>query len=163
MHGIDILILGIIGISTLISLVRGFVKEALSLVAWVMAIWVASRFADVLAVYLEPWIAPPQLRFIIGFATLFVLTLFVAGLVNYLIGQLVRRTGLSGTDRMAGMLFGVVRGGIVVAVLVLLAGLTTIPQGPWWQQSLLVAHFEQMAGWMQRELAPQVADKVSMN
>lgn len=162
MHGIDILILTIIGVSTVISLARGFIREALSLIGWVLAIWVASRFADVLAVYLEAWIAPAQLRFIIGFAALFVATLFVAGMVNYLIGQLVRRTGLSGTDRVVGMLFGVVRGGIVVALLVLLAGLTTIPEGPWWHESVLIAHFEQMADWMQQELAPQVSHKVSM-
>lgn len=162
MHGLDIAILGVITISTVISLVRGFVKEALSLVAWVLAIWMASRFADVAAVLLEPYVSPPQLRFLIGFAGLFVITLFVAAMVNFLVAQLVRRSGISGTDRVVGMLFGVARGGMVVAVMVLLASLTTLPQGVWWQDSQLVGHFEQMAGWMRGELPPEVSSRLSM-
>ncbi len=162
MHGMDILIMAIIGISAVISLIRGFVKEALSLAGWIAAIWVSANYAAVVADLLAAYITPPQLRFIAGFAVLFVASLFTAGMVNFLIGQVIRKSGLSGTDRAVGMLFGVVRGGVLVGVLVLLAGLTTIPQGPWWRDSQLISHFEDMALWMRGELPPEVSSRLAV-
>jgi len=162
MHGMDILIMGVIVVSAVISLIRGFVKEALSLAGWVAAIWVAATYASVVADLLVAYITPPQLRFIAGFAVLFVASLFMAGMINFLIGQIIRKSGLSGTDRAVGMLFGVARGGVLVGVLVLLAGLTTIPQGPWWRESQLIGHFEDMAVWMRGELPPEVSSRLAV-
>ena len=123
MTGADIVILVIIGISALLSLVRGFIKEALSLVTWIAAFWVSLAFTDRAADLLANWVSLPSARAALAFAGLFVAVLLLGGLVNYLIGQLVRKTGLGGTDRMLGMVFGVLRGVMVVAVLVLLAAL----------------------------------------
>jgi len=160
MTGADIVILVIIGISALLSLVRGFIKEALSLVTWVAAFWVSLAFTDRAADLLANWVSLPSARAALAFAGLFVTVLLLGGLVNYLIGQLVRKTGLSGTDRMLGMVFGVVRGAMVVAVLVLLAGLTAVPQDPWWQDSSLLPHFERIALWLRDFLPPDVAADV---
>lgn len=148
MHWADIAILVIVAISMLISIWRGFMREALSLASWIAAILVALSFADALAPHFEAYITTPSIRLIAAFAVLFLATLLIGGLVNYLVGQLIKKTGLSGTDRMLGVIFGVARGVAIVGILVLLAGLTPLPQDPWWRESILIAHAQDLALWM---------------
>jgi membrane protein required for colicin V production len=155
---IDYVILGVIGLSTIISLVRGFVREALSLVVWVFAFWVAWTFFRELAGHLGVF-SVPSVRLGVAFAILFIATLIVGALVNYLIGQLVDKTGLSGTDRLIGMLFGAARGALLVAVLVLLAGLTPFPEDPWWQESSLLGHFQELATWLKGLLPEDIGER----
>jgi len=155
---IDYVILGVIGLSTIISLVRGFVREALSLVVWVFAFWVAWTFFRELAGHLGVF-SVPSVRLGVAFATLFIATLIVGALVNYLIGQLVDKTGLSGTDRLIGMLFGAARGALLIAVLVLLAGLTPFPEDPWWQESRLLGHFQELATWLKGLLPEDIGER----
>ena len=100
---VDLVILGIVVISSLISLSRGFVKEALSLVIWIFAGVVAWMFGGSLAHHLQPYIDIPSVRTIPACALLFVVTLLVGGLINFLLAQLIRATGLTGTDRLLGM------------------------------------------------------------
>lgn len=95
--------IGIIVISSLISLSRGFVKEALSLVTWIVAGAVAWMFGGALAEHLALYIQLPSGRVIAACALLFVVTLLLGALVNFLISELVRVTGMSGTDRVLGM------------------------------------------------------------
>lgn len=154
---VDIVIPGIIAISALFSLMRGFVREALSLAGWVAAFWVALTFAKDFADLLLAGISAPSLRMVVSFTILFVVTLVITALLNRLAGQLVSRTGLSGTDRMIGMIFGIARGVVVVSVLVLLAGLTTLPQDPWWQQSVLIDVFHKLALWLRYTVAPELS------
>jgi membrane protein required for colicin V production len=155
---VDYLIVGIIGLSAVISLVRGFVQEALSLVVWVLAFWVAWTFFRDLATQLD-WFTVPSVQLGVSFAILFIATLMLGALVNFLIGQLVERTGLSGTDRLIGVFFGVARGALLVAVLVLLAGLTPFPNDPWWQESLLISYFQELALWLKSLLPADIGDK----
>ena len=155
---IDYVIIGIIGISSLISLIRGFVREAFSLLAWVLAFWVAWTFFRELALHLT-WVSVPSVRLGLSFAILFVTTLIVGGLVNFLIGQLVDKTGLTGTDRLIGMLFGAARGILLVSVLILLAGLTPLPEDPWWKESQLIAYFQELAIWLKTLLPDNIGEK----
>ena len=158
MAWLDILILGIILLSALISLVRGFVREAFSLAVWVLAFWVSWSFFRDLEVPLQAWIESPTVRLGVAFAALMIATLVVGGLVNFLIIQLVERTGMSGTDRLIGMVFGAARGVLLVAVLVLLAGLTPMPEEDWWLHSTLVGYFQELAYWLRDLLPPEFAD-----
>ncbi|WP_018952804.1 CvpA family protein [Thioalkalivibrio sulfidiphilus] len=154
---IDFVILGIIALSALISLFRGFVKEAISLATWVVAFWVSLSYASPLSGLLPASLEDPTLRVGIAFAVLFILTLILGGVINVLAGQMVKRTGLSGTDRSLGVVFGMARGLLVVAVLVLLAALTVLPQEPWWSDSLLLPHFERLAIWLRGFLSEDLA------
>lgn len=148
MNWADWAILAILVVSSLISLKRGFVKEALSMANWVLAFFVAMTFRDPLAALLEAQIVTPSLREMVAFAILFAATLIVGAMVNYLIGELVRMTGLSGTDRLFGMIFGFIRGFIVVmAVLLLVPPLVAIDQDSWWQESLLIPHLLEFEDW----------------
>ena len=156
---VDFFIPVIILISALFSLMRGFVREALSLLGWVAAFWIALRFANTLAELFLSSITIPSIRIVVAFTILFVLTLILAALINHLASHVVERTGLTGTDRMIGVIFGIARGAVVVSILVLLAGLTTIPEDPWWEESVMIGHFEQLAIWLQSTVAPELAEK----
>jgi len=151
---IDFVILGIVALSAVISLFRGFVKEAISLATWIVAFWVSLGYASAFSQILPAALEDGTLRIGIAFAVLFIITLIVGGVINVLAGQMVKRTGLSGTDRSLGVVFGLARGLLLVAVLVLLAALTAMPQEPWWQDSLLLGHFERLAIWL-RDFLPE--------
>lgn len=156
---LDVVIIGLILLSALISLARGFVREAFSLAVWVLAFWISWSFFRDLEVPLRSWIDSPTVRLGIAFAVLMIATLVVGGLVNYLIIQLVERTGMTGTDRLVGMVFGAARGVLLVAVLVLLAGLTPLPEEDWWMRSALVGYFEELAFWLRELLPPEFAER----
>lgn len=159
MNWFDIAILVIIFISAGISLLRGFVREALSLAAWILSFWVAINFADRLAPHLEGMIQSETARISVSFAILFLLTLLAGSLVNYLLFQLVKKTGLTGTDRMLGIIFGIGRGIMVVSIILLLAGATTLPQESFWKESTLLEHFRVVVLWMRDFLPPDLASK----
>jgi len=148
MNWADWCIVGVLSVSCLISIKRGFVKEAMSLAVWVAAFIIASVFDDRLAFLLTDLIPTPSLRAMTAFAILFVATLLVGAMVNYLIGELVRITGLSGTDRLFGMVFGLVRGALVVlAVVILLPMLIPVNEDLWWQESALIPRFLVFEAW----------------
>jgi len=154
MPWLDYVLIIIIVVSALISLMRGFVREAFSLAIWILAFWISWSFFRELALQFETWIDSPTVRLGVAFGLLMLATLMVGGLVNYLLIQLVERTGMSGTDRFVGMIFGAARGVLVVSVLVLLAGLTSFPQESWWNESKMVPYFEEWAFWL-RDLLPE--------
>lgn len=156
MNWADWTILAILLISCLISLKRGFVKEALSMVNWVLAFIIAMTFRDQLATLLESQIATPSVREMVAFGILFAATLVVGAMVNHLVGELIRMTGLSGTDRLFGMIFGLVRGLVVVMALLLLVPMVLpVDQDAWWQESALIPQFLRFEGWA-RETAGEL-------
>lgn len=154
---IDILIIAIIALSAIISLIRGFVQEALSLATWIAAFTLAWFFFRPLAVELEPWIDVQSIRLGVAYAIILLLVLILGGVVNHFMKVLVDTTGLSGTDRLIGIFFGVARGAVVVAILVLLAGLTPFPNDNWWQASRLIPYFQDMALWLKSFLPDDIA------
>lgn len=154
---IDFAILGIVALSAVVSVIRGFVREALSLAAWIASFWVALTFTEELAVMFTDYISVPSLRLVTAFAILFLVTLLITSLVAYMASQLVRKTGLTGTDRMLGVIFGLIRGAVIIAILVLLAGLTPMPHDPWWKESIFIVHFQEMALWLRGFLPPDIA------
>ncbi|GGB90483.1 hypothetical protein GCM10011352_15640 [Marinobacterium zhoushanense] len=159
MNWADWVILAIVVISSVLSLRRGFVREAVSLASWVLAFVVARLFATSLSVVLQDYIATPSLRLMAAFAILFIITLIVGALIGMLIGALVSATGLSATDRVLGIGFGAVRGALVVVVIVALLGMTPAVQDSWWQDSSLIPHFVLMEGWT-RAVASDVGQMI---
>lgn len=157
---IDYVILGVVVLSALVSVLRGFMQEALSLASWILAVWIALTFSDELAGVLRDHITTPTIRLAVAFIVLFLITLILGAAVNYLVGQLIRKTGLTGTDRILGIIFGVARGVVIVAILVLLAGLTPLPRERWWQESLLLGNFQKAAAWARDYLPPDVRKNI---
>ncbi|MGO4998235.1 CvpA family protein [Oceanisphaera sp. W20_SRM_FM3] len=143
---IDFVILGIIALSAVVSLVRGFVKEAMSLATWLAAFFIASNFYADLSALLD--ITDPLIRNGTAIAILFVLTLILGALINYIVSQLVDKTGLSGTDRVLGVCFGAVRGVLIVAALLFFIDtMTGFKESLWWQQSVLIPEFGIVIQW----------------
>lgn len=149
LNGADYAIIGVTGLSAIVSLVRGFVREALSLVTWIAAIWIAFHFTGLLDDVLMPYITSKAIRLAGAFLILFIATLISGALLNFLIGQAVNKTGLSGTDRVLGMVFGCCRGLLLVAVILLLAKFTPLPQQAWWSESMLIDYFAPIDDWLQ--------------
>jgi membrane protein required for colicin V production len=135
----DYAILAVIAISMGVGALRGFIKEVFSLLVWAAAFLVAYRFGGDVATLMEDSVSLPSARTAMGFTGLFIAVLLVGGLLNYLLGRLVETTGLSGTDRLLGGVFGAVRGLALVLVVLLVAGLTPLPADPWWQESQTIA------------------------
>lgn len=155
----DIAILAVILVSTLISLIRGFVKESISLATWLVAGFIAMTYYVILSDLLLPYIESPTISQAVAFAILFITTLIVGAIINYMVSHLVSKTGLSGTDKLLGMIFGAARGVLIVSMIVLFAGLTPMPSEVWWQESNLVPHFQEIAVWIQQWMPEDIASR----
>lgn len=158
---VDYAILGLVVLSALIGLIRGLIREVFSLVLWAAAIWLGLHYSREASVLFDNTIPAPSARVAAAFLVLFIGTLLVGGLLGFLLGKLVSFTGLSGTDRLAGLVFGVARGGLIIAVLVLLAGATPIPEDPWWKQSRLIPPFQSLALWLRGQLPAGISAYVN--
>lgn len=157
LSGVDWGIIVVLSLSTLLSLWRGFVREALSLLGWVAAFLVAHLFVDELALQLSAVIANVTGRYIAAYAILFVSTLVVFTLVVKVATSLVRAAGLSVLDRVLGTIFGFARGVILILVAVYVIKQLVSPQDQQWlQQSVLMPHLNMLADWVQAVFANSV-------
>lgn len=158
MNWLDWIILGILGLSVLIGLMRGLVAEVLSLVVWVAAFWVAALFGTDVAALFDNAISLPMARIGLGYAICFFGVLLVGALLRFAARRLIWSTGLTGIDRLLGVVFGFVRGALVVTILVFLVGLTAVTREPWWQQSVLLPQFQGAAAWLGQNIPASVGD-----
>jgi membrane protein required for colicin V production len=137
---IDYLLLVIVGLSTVASLFRGFFREALSLGAWVLGLWLAWKLAPDFSGYLEPWIAEPELRLWVVRFLIVVAVLLAGGLLATLFSLILNSAGLSGTDRVIGSVFGFARGVLLAALLIMALELMGFRQATWWDESKLIPY-----------------------
>ena len=153
---IDWVIIAIVAISTLISLKRGFVREAMSLVIWVGAFVIARTFHPNMQMLLADTVGNPTVRLIAAFGILFVGTLVVGAVVNNALGRLVEATGLSATDRTLGMFFGLARGLVVVLVALALLRMTPVTGDAWWRESTTVQELAKVEAWTRDVLGDEI-------
>ncbi|MFK7975758.1 MAG: CvpA family protein [Halioglobus sp.] len=147
----DWVILVVLALSVLLSLWRGFVREAIALAGWVAAYVVANVYVDEMASVLASTIVNVTGRYVVSFALLFVATLILATIIRKIASGLVKVTGLSLLDRLLGTVFGLARGIIVILVGVYLLRQLIAPQDLiWLDQSQLMPHVDYVAQWAQR-------------
>ena len=143
----DIAILVIVGLSIGIGLWRGFIKEVFALAVWIAALWLAFQFSGVVADMFGEMVSLPSARTALAFSGIFIVVLLVGGLLTFLLGKLVESTGLSGTDRLLGAVFGLIRGLALVILMILVAGFTPLPQDPWWEESTAIHGLLPLTEW----------------
>lgn len=157
----DYAVLLIIGVSVLLSVMRGFVREVLALAAWLVAFVAASLLAGVVAEWIGPSIENEAVRALAAFAGVFVVTLVGMSLTAMAVSGLLRKAGLGLEDRLLGGFFGLARGLLIVIVGVLLAGLTGLPRQPAWNDAMLSPPLEALAGavkpWLPQILASNLS------
>jgi membrane protein required for colicin V production len=145
MTGFDVIVLAILFLSTLLAFVRGFVRELISIAAWVIGFVAAITYAGAVAEMLSGLPATPVVRHVIAFALVLVVVLIAGAFVAWMLRSAVHAVGLGFVDRFLGGLFGLARGVLAVMAFVLIAGLTTMPKQDWWQNSLLGAPLAEAA------------------
>jgi membrane protein required for colicin V production len=154
----DLAILAILAVSVVIGMVRGLLVEVLSIAIWVAAVALALLFGGSIGEWFAGTIELPSLRAALGHGLVFFVTLVAGALLMWLLRKLVQGTGLTGTDRLLGLVFGIARGALLVVVLVVLAGLTALPRDPWWQGSRLIPVFQGVAQGLEPYLPPALRD-----
>ena len=161
----DYVVLGIIFVSVLLSIIRGFVRESLSLAGWIVAFVVAGSFAGDFEPMLPVEIGGEGIRLLAAFIVLFLSVLIVAVLITKLLSALIKSVGLGFIDRFLGAAFGLVRGLLVVTILILVAGLTALPQQSFWDQALLSQPLENVAmkvlPWLPNDISKRIDFKGS--
>lgn len=158
MTGVDIGVLAILLVSLLIGLWRGLLYEVLSLLGWPIAFFLSKMSADSLAPLLP--MEQETMRVTVAYALVFIAALIGWGIVARLISRMLKSIGSVWTDRMMGGLFGVLRGGMVVLVLVWLAGLTRVPEQPFWRGAATSKVLEDIAlltkSWLPDDIRKRV-------
>ncbi|AVR97977.1 CvpA family protein [Pseudoduganella armeniaca] len=156
----DYLVLFVLGASVIVSMLRGLVKEMLSLLGWIVAFVVANTYSAALAALLPDMIPGEVVRLIVAFIALFIGVRILMGLLSMAIAALVEAGGLTLADRGLGGLFGLGRGLVIVLAAVILCGMTSIPQQDFWRQALLSPLAESGARTVKPFLPAAVAQHV---
>ncbi|MCE3286367.1 MAG: hypothetical protein K0R70_2623 [Steroidobacteraceae bacterium] len=146
MTPVDIILIAIVFISMLFGAIRGFLRESVALLGWLVGLWLAWRYAPLLEPYLGGALADTELQVWVARLILLLATVIAAWVVGSLLGYLVQRSGLTlGLDRMLGGVFGLVRGAVIVGFAVMLADAAQLRGEPWWKSSKLIPVGEEMA------------------
>ncbi len=157
----DYVVCGIFLVSIILSIIRGLVRETLSIAGWIVAFVVASAYAVHMEPYLPTELVGETIRFSISFVLTFISVLLLTALVTMLLSTLIKGIGLGFIDRLLGCIFGVLRALIIVTTIVLIAGLTTIPNQTFWQQATLSRPLEiialQTLPWLPDDLAKRIS------
>jgi membrane protein required for colicin V production len=147
---VDWILLAALIASILIGVLRGFTREVLGLVTWILSIAATLLLAPSATGYLESQIPTPSLRIAAAYALVFFGGLVIGAIITAIIVKLVRQSPLSGVDRAVGAGFGLVRGLLLAVVTVWLVGMTPARKDPWWGQSTLIPRLEVLTGLFER-------------
>lgn len=164
MTAFDYIVIVIIAVSVLLGWWRGLVYEVLSLAGWVAAYFMARWLASSVAIYIPASVGTPSIREMIAFTGIFIATLMVSAIVAWVASKLIKLVRLGWVDGFFGALFGVLRGGLLVLILVLLASRTSVTKESFWRDARLSKPLETMAltgaTWLPDRLARHVGKEL---
>ena len=156
----DYIVLIILGLSVLIGVMRGLLREVLSIAGWVAAFLVAKFYTAQLSPLLPQAISADSLRYMAAFIVLFLSTLIITSLLAMALSQVFKATGLGWIDRIFGAVFGVARGLMIVGMFVMLSGLTDFPKSSSWSAAMFSAPLEAMVMSARPWMPPVVAEHI---
>lgn len=148
MSVVDYFFLGLVLLSVGAGFIRGFFKEAISLASWILAAFLALRFGDLFSGFFNHYFESPVLQLWAGRLTMFLLVLIAGTLTGHLINALLDNAGLSTTDHFLGMLFGFVRGVLLVGLLVIFGEGLALDEEQWWKESQVLPYFTNVTALM---------------
>jgi membrane protein required for colicin V production len=148
MTGADLFILFVLLASTILGLLRGFVREAVSLVFWLIAIWAAWKFGPMVEPHLGGLLAEPKAAPWVGRVVVLLIVLGVGLVVGMLLSYFTSSVGLGPLDRMIGLLFGLVRGTVLIGLMIIGAELLHLNHESWWNRSKLIPYGETVGDWL---------------
>lgn len=161
MTAFDYAVLVIVGASVLLSVMRGAVREILALLSWVAALWVAYVYTMQLAPMLPANIPSQSLRLLAAFVILFLGSLLIMSLISIALSQFVKALGLGPLDRVLGAVFGLARGVLIALVVVLAAGLTSVPHQDYWKNAMfsppLEAVVQSARPWLPEDFSRRIS------
>lgn len=160
MTSFDYVVLAIIGLSIILSVMRGFLREVLAILGWVAAFVTAKTYANQILPMMPEDIPTESLRILAAFLVLFFATLLVATLLAIALSSVFKKMGLGWLNRLLGAFFGLARGILIVCIVVFLAGLTELPNDARWRNAMFSAPLEalviSMLPWMPINIAKHV-------
>ena len=147
MTAVDYILVAVVVISVLFGAIRGFLRESVALLAWLVGLWVAWRYSPLLQPHLGGALAGTALQIWVARGVLLLAVVIVGWMIAGLLSYLVQRSGLTlGIDRMLGSVFGLVRGAVIAGFAVMLGQAAELQNESWWRGSLLMPAAEEMAG-----------------
>ena len=158
---IDYIVLFVLGVSVLFGVIRGLMKEVLSLAAWVISFIAANALAPQIARVLPQTLATEEIRLLVSFVGIFILVLVAMSVLAVMMSRLAKIAGLGSLDRVLGGVFGLARGVVVVMILALLAGLTSLPRQPMWRNAFMSHALETLAGHIAPWLPADFRQRIS--
>ncbi len=153
----DWCVIGVMALSMLFAYVRGFTRELIALIAWVVGFFAALAFSPIVGAWL------PDLgvaRYLIAFALIMIAAIIVGALVAWPLSSVIRKSGLGFVDRFLGAVFGIARGAVLVMAFVLIAGVTALPRQDWWQNAALARPLAAAALGLAARLPPTWAERL---
>jgi membrane protein required for colicin V production len=141
----DYWVVAIVLLVAITGLMRGFLREIVAVISWLLALFIAWHFSSWLAPQLGGLLAEEHVRPWAARAILLLVLLFISSIVGMFIGHFVRLSIFSGTDRFLGLTFALVRAAIVLGVMVIICQLLRVDEERWWHQSLLIPYAERVA------------------
>jgi membrane protein required for colicin V production len=158
---VDAIILVILTLSILTGLFRGFLKELVALFVWITAIWLGIKYADYAGSFLISYIHDEIARHAAGFVIILLPIIISGSIINALLSFILKNTGLSGTDRLLGIIFGFVRGVFIVALIILAVRVTNLlPVEEYVNKSILYSKFTPVVNWLYK-LSPDFVKDVN--
>ncbi len=160
MGWLDYAVISVFAVSLALGAWRGLVREIISVLGWVIAFLAANLLAGPLGPAMPEAIPTPELKVAAAFVAVFVGALIVTSLVGLLLSKIVKAVGLGELDRVLGAAFGVARGALIVLVVALLAGLTSVPRQPFWRDSVSGPLLAQAVGAFKPLLPQTLAERL---
>ncbi|KTD67417.1 MULTISPECIES: CvpA family protein [Legionella] len=145
---IDIILVIVIGLSTITGLLRGFIKEFIALGVWILAVWAGYHYSGALSPYLQPYIQDPTARSIAGFVIVVLGVLITGGIANAILGLFLRGSGLGAMDKVLGGFFGFARGVFIISLVFSVLSMTSLPYTQYVQGSRVYNQLLPVINWV---------------
>ncbi len=161
MNAFDFVMIVVLLAFAVTGALRGFVLELLSLILWPLSASIAWLFADAGAEFFKSLISDAQLRLVAAFVAVFVVVFIIGTIVVYFIHRALPLRGMfRKPNALLGGVVGFVRGGIIIVIVFLVAGVTPLPQRPWWRDAALAPYFQKVAAavsvYMPRDISRHI-------